>query len=47
MLWNEIVTYQGNQYRVISTYSDGTADLDNGTELITDVKTKDLGGVAV
>lgn len=47
MLWNETVIYQGNQYRVTSTYSDGTVDLDNGNELITDVKVKDLGGVAV
>lgn len=47
MLWNETVIYQGSQYRVISTYSDGTVDLDNGIELIADVKVQDLGGVAV
>lgn len=47
MLWNETVIYQGNQYRVTNTYSDGTVDLDNGIEFIPDVSVKDLGGAAV
>lgn len=30
MLWLETVLYRGNEYQVVSTYSDGTVDLDNG-----------------
>ncbi|MCD7123677.1 hypothetical protein [Limosilactobacillus caviae] len=30
MLWLETVLYRGNEHQVISTYSDGTVDLDNG-----------------
>lgn len=30
MLWHETVMYHGDRYKVISTYQDGTVDLDTG-----------------
>ena len=33
MLWGEKVKYQGNVYTVISTYNDGTVDLDYDTNV--------------